>query len=47
MNRLVKKYKEEVRGKLMENFKYSSTMQIPKIEKIVVNIGVGDARRES
>lgn len=44
MNRLVKKYKEEVRGKLKEEFKYSSTMQIPKIEKIVVNIGIGDAR---
>ena len=44
MNRLVKLYKEEVRGKLQDSFKYSSSMEIPKVEKIVVNIGIGDAK---
>lgn len=42
-NRLKEKYKSEVSSALMEQFNYSSTMQIPKIEKIVINMGVGDA----
>ena len=44
MSRLRKFYEENVRGKLQEKFEYKNPMQIPKIEKIVVNIGVGDAR---
>lgn len=41
MNRLVKKYKEEVAPKLKEEFKYKSVMQIPRLEKIVLNVGFG------
>lgn len=41
--RLKKKYKEEIAPALMKEFKYKSPMQIPKMKKIVVNIGVGEA----
>lgn len=41
--RLREKYEKEVAPKLMERFGYKSPMQIPKIKKIVVNIGVGEA----
>lgn len=43
MNRLREKYENQIKDELMKEFNYKSTMQIPKIEKIVVNIGVGDA----
>ena len=43
MNRLQEKYTNEVRPALVEKFDFSSIMQAPKIEKVVVNIGVGDA----
>ena len=36
-------YEEKVRTALMEKFKYQSVMQVPRFEKIVVNMGVGDA----
>ena len=42
-NRLKEKYTNEVIPALTEKFNYSSKMQAPKIEKIVLNIGVGDA----
>ena len=42
MNRLMERYQNEVVKSLMEKFNYSSKMQAPKIEKIVLNIGVGD-----
>ena len=38
------KYLEEVAPALMKKFEYKSTMQIPKIEKIVVNVGCGDVK---
>lgn len=41
--RLAKHYMEKVRPALMEKFSYSSVMQVPRFEKIVVNMGVGDA----
>jgi len=41
--RLAKFYDETVRPALMEKFKYSSVMQAPKLVKIVLNMGVGDA----
>ena len=44
MSRLRKFYEDNVRGKLKEKFGYKNPMEIPKIEKVVVNIGVGDAR---
>lgn len=43
MNRLQERYENEVVKSLMGKFNYSSKMQAPKIEKIVLNIGVGDA----
>lgn len=43
MARLKEKYDETIKGALVEKFNYSSVMQAPKIDKIVVNMGVGDA----
>lgn len=43
MNRLKERYEKEIKTGLMTKFEYKSIMQVPKIEKIVVNIGVGDA----
>lgn len=43
MNRLKERYNSEIKNELMSTFSYSSIMQVPQIEKIVVNIGVGDA----
>lgn len=43
MNRLYEKYTNEVVPQMMEDFNYTSIMEVPKIEKVVVNIGVGDA----
>jgi len=44
MTRMKKKYLEEVAPALMKKFEYKSVMQIPRLEKIVVNVGCGDAR---
>jgi len=44
MTRMKKKYQEEAVPALMKKFEYSSPMQVPKIEKVVVNVGCGDAR---
>ncbi|GIX16830.1 MAG: 50S ribosomal protein L5 [Rhodothalassiaceae bacterium] len=41
--RLKRLYNEEVRPKLMEKFGYTNVMQVPRLEKIVINVGVGDA----
>lgn len=43
-SRLKEKYDKEVAGALMQKFGYESPMQIPKLVKIVINMGVGDAR---
>ena len=43
MNRLVEKYQKTVIESLMKQFNYSSVMQCPKIENVVINMGVGDA----
>jgi len=43
MNRLKEKYVKEITPALVSKFNYKSVMQVPKIEKIVVNMGVGDA----
>lgn len=47
MNRLKVKYKEEVAGALMKEFGYSNTMQVPGIEKIVINRGLSEAVQNS
>lgn len=43
MNRLQARYNDTVVSKLMTQFNYSSVMECPKIEKVVINMGVGDA----
>ncbi len=44
MPRLKNKFKEEVAPALMKKFNYKSPMQIPRVDKIVINVGAGDAR---
>lgn len=43
MSRLQEKYTSEIKKSLQEKFQYKNVMEIPKLEKIVINIGVGDA----
>ncbi|MDP4157966.1 MAG: 50S ribosomal protein L5 [Bacillota bacterium] len=43
MNRLKERYNKEISPALVSKFNYKSVMQVPKIEKIVLNMGVGDA----
>jgi large subunit ribosomal protein L5 len=45
--RLKQRYVDEVRPQLMERFGYSTIMQAPKIEKITLNMGVGEAKQDS
>ena len=47
MARLKVKYTEEVAPALFKKFGYKSTMQIPKIDKVVVNVGCGEARENA
>ena len=44
MTRMKKKYLEEVAPALMEKFQYKSTMQIPRVDKVVVSVGCGDCK---
>lgn len=43
-SRLQEKYKTEVVGHLMEHFNYKNVMEVPKLEKITINIGLGEAK---
>jgi large subunit ribosomal protein L5 len=45
--RLKTKYNEEIRPALIERFRYSTPMQAPRILKVTVNMGVGDAKQDS
>ena len=47
MSRLKEKYTKEVSPALMSKFNYKSVMQVPNVEKIVINMGVGDAVQNS
>ena len=47
MNRLKEKYLNEVVPSLKEKYNYKSIMEVPKLEKIVINMGVGDATQNS
>ncbi len=47
MPRLKQRYREEIRSALAEEFKYGNVMQIPGLVKITVNMGVGEAARDS
>ena len=46
MSTLKEKYNKEIVKSLMDQFKYTSVMQVPKLEKIVVNMGVGEAAHD-
>ena len=43
MSRLLEQYNSEIKKAMQEKFHYGNIMEIPKLEKIVINIGVGDA----
>ena len=47
MNRLIEKYRKDVIPSLMDKYKYPSIMEVPKLEKIVINMGVGDGAANS
>ena len=47
MSRFSEKYKAEVAPALMQKFAYKSPMQIPRLDKIVVNVGCGDAKENA
>ena len=47
MPNLKTKYTNEVAPALMKKFEYKSVMQIPKLDKVVINVGVGDAKENS
>ena len=44
MARFKEKYNSEIKQQLIEEFKYKNVMEVPKIEKIVVNMGLGEAK---
>ncbi len=45
--RLKTKYREQIRAKLKEEFQYGNEMQVPKLDKVVINMGVGEAVADS
>ena len=47
MNRLLEEFKNNIKPKLMDKFEYKNIHQIPKITKIVLNMGIGDAKEDS
>ena len=47
MERLQEKYNSEIKPAMKEKFNYSSVMQIPKLEKIVINMGVGEVKENA
>ncbi len=46
MTKMQKLYVDKVRGQMIEQFGYKNLMQVPKIDKIVINMGVGDATQD-
>ena len=47
MSNLKELYNKEITASLMKEYNYSSKMEVPRLEKIVVNMGVGDGARDS
>ena len=47
MARLKEMYKADVAPALMKKYEYKSVMQIPKLDKVIINVGVGDAKENS
>ena len=46
-NRLKEKYKNEAFKALQEKYNYNNVMEVPKLEKITINIGLGDAKENA
>ena len=46
MSALAQQYKEEIRPQLKEEFEYDNVMEIPKLEKAVINVGIGEAKED-
>ena len=47
MARLNDKYKAEIAPALMQKFQYKSVMQIPKLDKVIVNVGCGESKNNA
>ena len=47
MNRLQEKYNNEIVPAMIEKFGYKNIMEVPKLEKIVINMGVGEAKENA
>jgi large subunit ribosomal protein L5 len=47
MPRMKELYDSTIIGKLTEEFKYTNSMQVPRLDKIVINMGVGEAAADS
>ena len=47
MTRLSEEFKNTIKNKLMEKFQYRNIYQIPKISKIVLNMGIGEAKDDA
>jgi large subunit ribosomal protein L5 len=45
--RLKERYEQEIRAKLQQQFTYSSVMEVPRVEKVTLNMGVGEAKQDS
>ena len=46
-SRLKVKYDQEIIKALMEKFNYSNVMEVPKLEKVIINMGIGEAKDKS
>jgi Ribosomal protein L5 len=44
VSRLHEQYSNQIKDAMMKKFEYSNIMQVPKLEKIVINMGVGEAK---
>ena len=47
MSRLHEQYSNQIKDAMMKKFEYSNIMQVPKLEKIVINMGVGEAKENA
>lgn len=44
--RLAEKYKKEITPRLQEKFGYKNVMEVPRIDKVIINVGVGEAKQD-
>ena len=47
MSRLKEQYENEIKDAMIKKFGYKNTMEVPKLDKIVVNMGVGEAKENA